>query len=353
MKKVSVISFSLFFAFILLLFFSTDVKAISQSQTYLNGLKGQTVDVALFWGQSNMVGKAGKYDNEKKADPNKKALTGIIDTEILNVYKAMNYVSVPVKAGTAFEYKINSKGGGYIAQIDSSTKTLGQALTYDAKKGLHVYDKDGGDTYWSLAKSSGTNMIPQFCKTYYERTGRKLIVVLAAKGGEEIATFLPNQAEHNYEALVAKYKGAISLLEKNKVKIGNKFYVCFQGCADATAKLANKASYMNKFKTVHNNIINNLGIKFGAIVEVAGRVSKTKAQVTYFKAIHDAQEALIKNNSNIILGSDFAWRMCQDKKTIAFCPTTPINNSTHLTSASLSQVGKETAISVVKYLKTK
>ena len=137
------------------------------------------VDVVLFWGQSNMVGTAGRYDNEKTKDT--RNLSSFVDSEILDQYKQMNYVSVQVPNGVAYEYKIDQSGRGYISEINKNTKYLGEDLTYEDGI-LYSYNKMYFD-YKSLYQSYGTNMIPQFCKTYYERTGRSLVVVMAARGG--------------------------------------------------------------------------------------------------------------------------------------------------------------------------
>ncbi len=74
-----------------------------------------------------------------------------------------------------------------LKNITEETKYLGEKLNYNIiTKKLDI----PSDKKFSLQKSYGTNMIPQFCKKYYEKTGRKVVVVMAANGGERIANFL-------------------------------------------------------------------------------------------------------------------------------------------------------------------
>ena len=360
---------------LLLLFF---IYSISVEASVYDVLKEEeAVDVILFWGQSNMVGRAGKYDSENNPDKRKldNLLDDLIDQDILDQYEKMNYVSVQIPNNVAFEYRIDASGKGYLKEITSATKTLGQNLTYKNNK-IYQYNESTKNElgYISLHQSSGTNMIPQFCKTYYEATGRKVVVVMAAKGGQKIAQFLPATEQNNneektyiYEALKAQYLGAIKLLESKNIKIGKKFYVVDQGGSDTKA-LNTAEAYYNTFSKVHNNIINDLNIEFGAIVEICGRISYYYAKDEdvaneHQKAVnlvHLAQEKLAKNNDNIIIGTDLPWTFLdkQNPKYEAFClkdaqnknETTKHNNTSHYTSATLSQIGKNTANSIVKYL---
>ena len=71
------------------------------------------------------------------------------------------------------------------------------------------------------------------------------------------------------------------------------------------------------------------------------------------------KEKLIRNNNDIILGSDLGY-VAYDKeyKEIFALEEVPkddktVNNSIHLTAASLSQVGKDSAKNAAKYLKNK
>ena len=66
---------------------------------------------------------------------------------------------------------------------------------------INIYVKLNGNNYsfvssvqdqFALQASNGTNLAYYFSKVYSEKTGHKVIVVLASRGGERIAHFLPH-----------------------------------------------------------------------------------------------------------------------------------------------------------------
>lgn len=337
--------------------------------------------------------------NERRKD--NRNLSGLIDDDIISQYKAMNYVSVDVPSDVAYEYKINSKNNGSLKEINSKTKNLGEYLKYDpnTKKLNYKSFNYTGTTYYkdkkiyssaiSLKKSQGTNMIPEFAKIYNKETNHKMVAVLGAYGGRPISSFLPNSYErikytnngkveyknvhfYIYESLKTKYKAAEEYLLKNGYTIENKFYVVFQGCSDSTKsrskiyidkngnEVISKSAYYKKYMKVHNRLKKDLGVTFGALVETSGKASSRGNANTKINSnimnIHKQQEALINNNDDIILGSNFSYRMYVQNNKQAFAlqkSSNNVDNSIHLTSASLSQIGKETAVSVSKVINNK
>ena len=399
----------------------TEAKVI-----HLYAVWSEKVDLVLFFGQSNMVGSVGdtgsvkeyrlekKYTNENELKNQKEQnlrmnerrkdnrnLSGLIDDDIISQYKTMNYVSVDVPSGVAYEYKINSKNNGYLKEINSETKNLGEYLKYDPNTKKLNYksfnytvttyykDKKIYSSAISLKKSQGTNMIPEFAKIYNKETNHKMVAVLGAYGGRPISSFLPNSYErikytnngkveyknvhfYIYESLKTKYKAAEEYLLKNGYTIENKFYVVFQGCSDSTKsrskiyvdkngnEVINESAYYKKYMKVHNRLKKDLGVTFGALVETSGKVSSRGNANTKINSnimnIHKQQEALINNNDDIILGSNFSYRMYVQNNKQVFAlqkSTNNVDNSIHLTSASLSQIGKETAVSVSKVINNK
>ena len=169
-----------------------------------------TYDVILFWGQSNMTGYCGlNYDEEtanrhqanietkrdyryKYQDSNSvnnySKKTGI-DKEFLANSVQMNWVKISQEKNTVFDYNyLNNK----LIELNENTQKVGELLKYDSgsKKLIKAEWND-----YSIQKSYGTNIVPQFCKTYYQKTGHKVVCVLAGNGGEQIANFLPSTDE--------------------------------------------------------------------------------------------------------------------------------------------------------------
>lgn len=327
----------------------------------LYAIWAEDIDLVLFFGQSNMVGYTGMYKYEQETKDTRD-ISKYIDSDIIKEYKTFNYVSVQVPENVAFDYKINSKNEGTLEMITSKTKTLGEKSIYINNK-LRYSKK--GDKYYSLLPSYGTNMIPQFAKTYYEETGNKMVSVMASNGGEPIRNFFPstdseyNDEQHIYEAAKEKYLSAIEYLENNGYRVVNRFYVMYQGCSDATEELSKDNLYYDSYMKVHNYLKKDLGLSFGVIVETSWKINEKNDVDNYVKKIHEEQEKLIKNNKDIILGSDLGY-VAYDKeyKELFALEEVPVddkvvNNSIHLTAASLSQIGKDSAKNVAKYLKNK
>lgn len=237
-------------------------------------------DVILFWGQSNMVGDCGYFQEEKEKDPrydntNEESVLDFskksgIDKEILKNSEQMNYVRISGDVGTAYEYNYLNNN---LIDLSTNPKQLGEKLKYDP---ITKTLKSTNNSDLSLMTSFGSNMIPQFCKTYYEKTGHKVIAVFAAKGGQKIQNFLPSTDENYadtenrmiYESMVEKYNKAIKYMNDNDLNIGNKLYVCYQGENNVTDEDTTK-DYKTNYMKVHNQLKKDTGITKGAIVEVA------------------------------------------------------------------------------------
>ena len=227
-----------------------------------------------------------------------------------------------------------------------------------------------------MTKSSGMNLIPEFGKIWYEKTGHKMVAVFCAYGGQKIEQFLPKNdsdypttgQRYMYEAIKTKWNAAINYLNKNNYKIGNKLYVVCQGEANINDA---KDTYKKRFKKVHNNMKKDLGITKGAIVETSSIIGTER--LTKVNNKHMADEELIKENADIILGSSYPYdRFVPSESQYSLCETKVCydsngnklsyakalakasksvdydTNTIHFTSAALSQIGKESAESLSK-----
>ena len=376
----------------------------------VNAASKDIYDVILFWGQSNMLGKCGKITDEfdetlpdsrykgknRKFTYTKYSKLTKIDKTFLSNAVQLNYVKIEQKKNSVFEYNYLSNK---LVPITAKTKKLGEALEYNTDTKNKSKSKDKNTELISskssrngLQRSLSTNMIPQFCKKYHEQTGHKVVVILAANGGEPISAFLPseskkykdNENKHLYECMTIKYNAAIQYLKDSNYTIGRKLYVCAQGCQDVSLKTS-KSEYIELFKKVHSSLKKDLGITKGAIVETAyisGLLGFSSSD-SYFirvQTIHEAQKSLIAENKDIILGSSFIYdhyvpdkasyestefknNIYLDKgkkmpynKALArarYVVCYPTNNSIHLTSSALCQVGDDVAVNLAESFKKK
>ena len=384
--------------FLLLLIFLFSIVLLTSNTTY--AADENTYDVILFWGQSNMVGFAGNvsheklentntyYDDDKtkKTDPriaNEELLnylleakgytvedftrasaygklTGINYNKIVRNTKSMDYVEITQvqdpndsNRGTAFEYSLIDGKVKNLIELGSTSYKLGENIAYTPTSIYESYKKTNSSKrynemlngtlgnqkvngYYSIQESKGTNMIPEFCKEYYEKTGRKVVVVMCAYGGQSISNFLPVTDKdygyeedktplYIYETMVMKYNEAIDYLEGRGYTIGNRYYVVSQARwakseeadAESEEELANKqANYERIFMKVHEYLKQDLGITKGAIVlsgSAPGADDGFKnytGQYSYAKVrpVQQAQLNLIKNNQDIILASAFHYK---------------------------------------------
>ena len=331
--------------------------------------KAEVYDVVLFFGQSNMTGYAGINENDMISDSrinnnlNDYSNQTGIDMDILSNYTAINHVNVPIESGTAYEYLAKDSN---MREITRDTIKLGEKIKYNG-------NTFSTDAPYALEESYGTNMIPQFVKTYYEKTHRKLIVVMASNGGEEIGHFAKtfechdddqHANQHIYETMTKKYQAAIKYMSDHPDKyiIGKKFYIIFQGESDAWNVNANgkyiydnnaNIGYYDVFMKVHNSLKEDLGLEYGGIVYTGQRFQVSSNLFDGVVGVHTAQKNLINNNSDIFLASSYPYSryysfMKENKSDYCISPND--GDKIHFTSAALSQIGMDSAISSVKQL---
>ena len=376
---LNVVIGSFIVAILFVIFSSSKSMAAKENDIY---------DVILFWGQSNMVGYSSRNAEENFDRTNQASIdefnkkTGISKDILKNTY-SKSIVKVPIKSGTAYQYRYTKNK---LEEITNNTTYFGENLSYNSK--TKKLEPANSNNKLSIQSSSGKiNMIPEFCKIYYEKTGRKVIAIMGGAGGQKVKKFLPKydkdvstytvKYDYVYEAIVEEYKATINYLNKNNYKIGNRYAVCFQGESDRSEDSNNVNEYKRLFKKVDSYMQKDLGITKHAIVYTA-HVYGTN----YFKiaTVHRAQKELINENKNIILGSSYAYdryvpekvvyesnnytnkyytdskgkkmkyedALAKARLSICYNSNKKSDNSIHYTSATLSQIGMDTALAFVK-----
>jgi len=154
------------------------------SESYAATTSGDIYDIILFWGQSNMVGWCKETEETRYTASDSNSInrfssdTGIDKSILKNTSQYKNFIKINQKNDTVFEYVYGSNS---FVKIDSNTKITGEYLSFQSTnssgqpQNLRVATNN-----IATEPSKGTNMIPQFCKTYYENTGHKVIAVHCA-----------------------------------------------------------------------------------------------------------------------------------------------------------------------------
>ncbi len=288
-----------------------------------------TYDIALFWGQSNMVGTAGKMSGELTKD-NSSLLSGI-DSDIIKNNKSYSKVNVEMPKGVAFEYKALSNS---LVDISTNPSKFGEKIYYS--NGTFSSKASSGIIFGQ--ESYGTNMIPYFAKEYYEKTKHKLVIVFVAHGGMKISQFSPTAGNGLYNTMVLKYQMAERYIQNlNEFnQISNRFYVVYQGESDCISGLVDK--YEKSYLNVHNNLKKDLKLSFGAMVKMTR--GDLDVNNNYVKAIRKAQQSLADQYSDIIIGTDFPHSELLKNNRSILCPG---SNRIHINAAGLNQIGRNIA----------
>ena len=345
-KKILKIIFVLviLFTFTLILYLNNTVK-LNNFEIQLANTKRieqkDVYDVILFFGQSNMAGNMTqgietRYQLDNQASVKEYSEKTGISEDLINQSWVSNYTVPKIDKETCYEYHVldNSlydlydlTSNGYTANGAEITvnKFNGELVYYDdtTNKFYSVWSTDLPDyinkNSYTFSNAYGTNMVNEFAKVYYEKTGHKVVCVNAALGGQSLEHFVPNNSfvDANgtrinlYSAMSSKYLSALEYLEKNNMKIGNRYFIMFQGEHEAGFNSNSvKNTYKENFRKIKNQLKSDLDIEKGAIV-LTGYYPGEYNGASYaegVKAINEAQRELIDEDSNIVLGSDFPYK---------------------------------------------
>jgi len=345
-------------------------------ESYANG-EEDIYDVILFWGQSNMVGCANSNPEERYNPLDENSIQGYskdtgIDKDILACNgKNRNEIKIVQQPKTVYEYLY---GENTLREMHTNMVNMGERLyyQYDGSGNLTSLGKEeNASGLYAMNSSNGINMIPEFGEMWYKKTGHKMVAVFCAVGGQRIEQFLPRTDENYptteqryiYEAIQTKWNAAIQYLNDNQYTIGNKLYVVFQGESNI---YDSKDAYKRNFLKIHNNMKKDLGITKGVIVETSYTIGEAVLEQVENK--HRADEELIQENIDIILGSSYPYdrfvpaeaqynacttKVCYNERGEKITYAEAIekasksmdyaDNTIHFTSASLSQIGREVA----------
>lgn len=225
-----------------------------------------TVDLAVFAGQSNMSGRG----------------------------KAADAVKCDINAG--FEYKAISNP----TTLVPVTEPFG--LGEDKDGAIADYNSNG------TTKRTGS-MVSAAVDEYYKQTGRQLVAVSASIGGTSTSQWKSNYIND----AVQRLDQAKAFLEKNGINVGRTFVVWCQGESDGDAKMtaenytANTKDIFEMFKAHgaekcflvqigHYNYINYSGTLNG----LTGAEWDEK-----YGVIRDAQAELCKTDNDFVLAGSF------------------------------------------------
>ena len=248
------------------------------------------IDIVLFTGQSNMVGReTSRY-------------------------------TADIPDGYAFEYKQND---------DELTEVKNP-----------VGEKIGS----ALETSSGSSIVPEFCKNYVEQTGRKIIAVHAAYGGRHISYFA--EGGSMYRPIIDKYNDCLEFVKNSgEYEIGRKFYVMYQGESDTGSSGkedgTSAETYEQQFMSFHDGLKEECGIEFGALI-YNGRNSVLNEEG--ISRINGVKKALAEQHEDIIVCDKAPATYYTDRLDYM------LSDNIHLNAEGLKKVASDSCNSIVAYL---
>lgn len=336
------------------------------------GDAGTTEDAGTIQAQSPVVNSVFRFSAADAATYS--AYLGI-DADILAGTRNARTTLGSLPAGIAWQYYLSTNS---FTPITTGTHT-GESgkgwngVWYNAVSGRFERCKTNPTAPKALGASTMTNMVNEFCRVWYARTGHKLIVIFAAIGGAPVQAFLPmadpyylsagmdpnQQYAFTYEAIAASVQGAEALAAVKGYQIAGHYWVSMQGEADVTT-----VGYADLYRRVIGNFA-ALGFTNGALVETSYPIGYGAAFGNVLE-MHNIQEALIANNPDTVLGSAFDWNhyipdeasylgsaeeqakwgglpYAEAYARARMCVDSCAENMEHLNSAALSQIGRDTA----------
>lgn len=175
-----------------------------------------------------------------------------------------------------------------------------RALTNSFVELKHPVGEDMPNEFIKAAHNGGGTLVPAFCRTYIEKTGKEVVAIHVAKGSTTIAEWLKGTQCYHYakEKILAGLKKA-----REEGTVERVYFVWLQGESDGVIKTS-KEEYLQRLIALKNQLKKDVGIdKFGVI-----RVGYFALAKEDNEAIFSAQEEAVKTDEEFIM----LTRICEE-----------------------------------------
>ena len=250
----------------------------------------EKVDLVLFVGEDNMLGKQEKGSGDYNID---------------------------IPAGQAFEFK-------------------------KANNALVALGHDNGEDLQVAKKSSGYSLVPKFVEEYIKKTSRKVIAVHVAGEDLKISDFAPNT--QMYGDIADKLDACLETIDPNYA-VENSFYVMLQGESDnAIASEAEYSidTYKSSFNKFHKALMRGYDFDFGALICTGAEAGKELLGVA---RVNQAKYAISKDASDVILASNCSYKYFLGTENVIAG-----DEDYHYNTNGLKAVATEAATNIANYL---
>lgn len=184
----------------------------------------------------------------------------------------------------------------------------GENITCDGTAG-ETFVEGSDPVAWLARHALGSacyghsTMLPAFCRTYAEKTGRTALAVHAAKGSTQAFQWLPGT--DGYAVLLKKAKAALALAQR-QFAVQRVLLVWLQGESDAIFDVE-KETYMAQLRQLNEALRQELGLERFGIIRVGNFTGTPKDAV-----IQEAQEDLCAAGDGFVMLTRLTAELEQD-----------------------------------------
>ncbi len=249
------------------------------------------MDIIIFGGQSNMQGQT-----ECLPEPN-----GHVEGAFEYLY--LKNCLIPLCHPVGENIEIPDESDNYLRDIMAGM--LGEA-----------------------SKSHGS-LVPDFCRSYIEQTGRSVVAIHAAKGATKICEWLPGT--RRYDVAMKKILGGIKAAKQIE-SVEKIYYVWLQGESDAIdGDGTSEDNYRRMLTEYKNALVHDAGIDKFAIIRVGYFTVDTPERD---EAIMRAQDGVCESETDCVMLTTMLSELCKNPEYI-----NP-NARAHFNNKAMTLIGK-------------
>lgn len=206
----------------------------------------------------------------------------------------------------------------------------------------HPIGEDIGDGLLLGAANEGHgSLVPDFCRTYVEKTGRSVIAIHAARGDTQLSEWL--KGTPRYTCALQKIRAGLKKAAEIGT-IGHVYYIWLQGESDAI-KRTPEDTYIERLIAYKNDLKQDIGIERFGLIEigyfcsnVAWLTDRTKEDaLACDETIMRAQERLPAIDSDFVMLTQICKKLSVDPACI-----NPDADG-HYNNKAMTEIGKAAA----------
>lgn len=252
---------------------------------------------------------------------------------------------------------------GIVTEVSEVTATPEKGTVFSSARQTPITElNDSNDVSTRIENESFGGYSAALGKTWYEKTGQKVVLVQAAVGATCMHLWTKDQSGYTcacgrtealYEKAVSAYQASYDALKEN-YNIVNTGYIWNQGENDEAysgksgVTINSASAYYDAYKSMHNNLMVDLPLDFGSIAVVrSDSRGDTAADSMYFTVAREAQYKLCNDIDNLCMASRI-FETCDRNEDMQ--NTDNGSNGIHALQKTYNRVGADAAENILKFI---